>query len=136
MSGTAQAPRATGSFGRYGGDDQRADRTLKRVGLVLGVLAVLAVLGGGIWYLVQAKVSGEVEAFQVVNAHEIQAHLAVDKRSGTAGTCTLSAVATDQSEVGRVTVDIPAKGGSYDTVVTIRTTAEATTAELVSCSGK
>jgi hypothetical protein len=146
MSATAEVPRPSnrstpadrpaGRYGRGPRSDAAADRTLKRIGLVLGVLAVCALIAGGAYYLLGAKVSGEVDAFQVTGDHAVQVHLGVDKSSGAAGTCTLDALATDQSEVGRITVPVPAKGNSYDAIVTIRTVQRATAAQLISCSGK
>jgi hypothetical protein len=122
--------------GRYGGgrDDARADRRLRRIGLVCGVLFTALVIGLGAYYILQTKLSGEVISYQVVNDHLVQVHLAVDKDSGASGTCTLRSLGAGQAEVGRVTVPVPAKGHSYDTIVTIRTTARGEDAEVVSCS--
>ncbi|WP_037573394.1 DUF4307 domain-containing protein [Phaeacidiphilus oryzae] len=143
MSATARVPGPSNPAGRpagrYGGGprgDATADRKLKRIGLVLGILAVCGLVALAVSYLQGAKVSGEVVAFQVTGDHAVQVHLGVDKSSGSAGTCTLSALDTDQAEVGRITVPIPAKGDSYDSIVTIRTIHRATAAQLVSCSGK
>jgi hypothetical protein len=134
MSSTAQVP--VPPAGRYGNadDDARADRRLRRLGMVFGVLFVALVAGLGAFYILQTKLDGQVIAFQVTSDHAVQVHLSVDKDSGDAGSCTLRSLATDQSVVGQVTVPVPAQGSSYDTLVTIRTTARATTAEVVSCS--
>jgi hypothetical protein len=47
--------------------------------------------------------------------------------------CTLRSQATDQSEVGRRDVTVSKHGTTVDTVVTIRTTARGTPAELLGC---
>ena len=134
MTSTAQVPvPPAGRYGR-GGDGARTDRRLRRIGLVCGVLFAALVIGLGAYYILQTKLSGEVVSYQVVSDHAVQVHLAVDKDSGASGTCTLRSLGSDQAEVGRVSVPVPAAGSSYDTILTIRTTARAADAELVSCS--
>jgi hypothetical protein len=122
--------------GRYGGrSDAQADRTLKRVGAVLGVLVIglVAWLGGS--YLLKAtRLNGTVPEFQVVSDSEVQAQLSVTKSSGTAGSCTIRSQAADGSVVGQLDVPVPADGTSFVKVVTIRTTARGTTAELLGCT--
>jgi hypothetical protein len=122
--------------GRYGGhSDQEADRRLKRAGIVLGVLVLglVAWLGGS--YLMQAsKLSGTVPEFQVVSDSAVQAQLSVTKSSGTGGTCTIRSQAADGSVVGQLDVPVPTAGSSFVQVVTIRTTARGTTAELMGCT--
>jgi hypothetical protein len=121
--------------GRYGSgrSDAQADRTLKRVGVVLAAIAVV-LLG---WYgwakIAGTQVSGEVIAFQVVSDQAVQVHLEVRKDAGVTGVCTLRSVAEDGTEVGRRDVRLTQHTGRIDTVVTIRTTARGTSAELVGC---
>jgi hypothetical protein len=121
--------------GRYGrASDQQADRTLKIVGGVLG--AVLLVLVGwfGYSYIAGQKVNGQVTAFKVVSDDAVQVSLEVTKGKDATGVCTLQAVAQDHSEVGRMNVTFDQRSGDVVRVVTIRTTARATTAQLVSCT--
>ncbi|GAA1974777.1 DUF4307 domain-containing protein [Kitasatospora viridis] len=122
--------------GRYGGrSDQEADRRLKVVGAVLAVvvLALIAWLGGD-YLLRESKLNGSVPVFQVVSDSEVQAQLSVSKDSGTGGTCTIRTEAADHSVVGQLDVPVPKAGSSYNQMVTIRTTARGTTAELLGCT--
>ncbi|TQF03658.1 DUF4307 domain-containing protein [Kitasatospora acidiphila] len=122
--------------GRYGGrSDQEADRRLKVIGAVLGVLvlALIAWLGGS-YLMRESKLSGAVAEFQVVSDSEVQAQLSVTKSSGTGGTCTIRSEAADHSVVGQLDVPVPTSGSSFIQVVTIRTTARGTTAELLGCT--
>ncbi|MEZ0091206.1 DUF4307 domain-containing protein [Streptacidiphilus sp. EB129] len=129
MSTTAQ-----GVAGRYGTDPARSDRRWKRAYWVFAGLFVLVVAAVGTSYVLQSQVSGEIVAFQVVSASEVQIHLQVDKSGGKAASCTVRSRDTDGNEVGRLTVPVPASGSEYDTVVTLRTSARGTTGELVGCS--
>ncbi|MFG2330298.1 DUF4307 domain-containing protein [Streptomyces sp. NPDC048604] len=121
--------------GRYGRSaDERADGRLKIAGLVLGVLFT-GLLGWFGWhYVVDAKLSAEVIKFEVVGDREVQMHLEVRKDAGAAGTCTLRSRSEDGAEVGRKDVRFEGPRTRIDEVVSIRTTARATSAELVGCT--
>lgn len=122
--------------GRYGRSaDREADRRLKVVGAVCGVLGlgVVAWLGGS-YLLRETAINGSVPTFQVVSDSEVQLHLAVSKGDGTAGTCTVRSQGSDGSVVGLADFPVPAAGSSYDAVVSLRTTARGTTAELLGCT--
>ncbi|MFJ8664801.1 DUF4307 domain-containing protein [Streptomyces sp. NPDC093600] len=123
--------------GRYGRSaDERADRTLKVAGAVLGVL-FLGLLGWFGWYYVaDNKISAEMIKFDVVSDSEVQVHLEVRKDTGVQGVCTLRSRAEDGAEVGRKDVRVEEAGDRIDRVWTIRTTARATSAELVGCSAR
>jgi hypothetical protein len=114
--------------GRYGrSSDERADHKLRIAGAVLGAL-LLALIGYfASHYVVQNKISAEVITFDSQKA-AVQVHLEVRKDSGTSGYCTIRSQAADGSEVGRADFRF---GG--DKVVTLRTTAPGTTAELLGC---
>ncbi|UYQ64093.1 DUF4307 domain-containing protein [Streptomyces peucetius] len=122
--------------GRYGRSaDERADRTLRSVGAVLGA-GMLAVVGWfGYDYVAGTEISAEVIKFDVTEgADEVQVHLEVRKDEQATGSCTLRALAEDGGEVGRLDVRIGHAGESrLDEVVTIRTTRQATAAELMGC---
>jgi hypothetical protein len=122
-----------GRYGRGSDADARADRTLKRVGAVLGTLALLLVGWYGWAKITGTQVSGEVIKFQVVSDSAVQAHIEVLKDSGTTVVCTLRSVSEDGVEVGRRDVRLTAHKSQIDTVITIRTTARGTSAELVGC---
>ena len=121
--------------GRYGrSSDERADRKLKIVGSVLGV-GLLALVGWfGYDYVAGQSVSGELIKFKRVSASEVEVHLEVRKDADAAGTCTLRSRAEDGAEVGRKDVRFEGSEKRIDRVVTVRTTAEATSAELVGCT--
>ncbi|RSS38796.1 DUF4307 domain-containing protein [Streptomyces sp. WAC08241] len=121
--------------GRYGRSaDERADRKLKIVGSVLGVL-FLAVLGWfGWYYVVDSRISAELIKFDVVSASEVQVHLEVRKDEGSEGVCTLRSRSEDGTEVARKDVRIDDPAARVDQVFSLRTTARATSAELIGCT--
>ncbi|MFJ4869128.1 DUF4307 domain-containing protein [Streptomyces sp. NPDC088757] len=121
--------------GRYGRSaDERADRKLRIVGSVLGVL-FLAVLGWfGWYYVVDSRISAELIKFDVVSASEVQVHLEVRKDEGTEGVCTLRSRSEDGTEVARKDVRIDDPAARVDQVFSLRTTARATSAELIGCT--
>ncbi|MGW3498799.1 DUF4307 domain-containing protein [Streptomyces sp. NPDC001020] len=119
--------------GRYGRSaDARADRTLKIVGSVLGV-ALLALVGWFAYHYVgQSKISAEVITFET-SPNVVKAHLEVRKDAGTSGYCTLRSQAANGAEVGRADFRFDGHTSRIDKVVTLRTTAPGTTAELLGC---
>jgi hypothetical protein len=120
--------------GRYGRrDDAAADRTLRITAIVLGGLLVVGLVLAGWWYSTRDSVNGDVITFKVVSDSEVRAELQVYKGADQSAVCTLRSQAADQSEVGRRNVTVSKHGTTVDTVVTIRTTARGTTAELVGC---
>ncbi|MGW0120079.1 DUF4307 domain-containing protein [Streptomyces sp. NPDC003327] len=123
--------------GRYGRSaDERADRTLKVTGAVLGVL-FLALMGWFGWhYVVASKISGEMIKFDVVSDSQVQVHLEIRKDEGVLGVCTLRSRAEDGTEVARKDVRIDDPAGRVDSLFTLRTTARATSAELVGCTAR
>ncbi len=135
MSPTTTAPAGLPE-GRYGGrSDREADRTLKIAGAVCAVLLLgLTAWLGGSYLLRETKLNGTVPTFQVVSDSQVQAQLSVTKSSGTGGVCTIRSQSPDGSVVGQLDVSVPAAGSSFTQVVTIRTTARGTTAELLGCT--
>ncbi|AQS67841.1 DUF4307 domain-containing protein [Streptomyces pactum] len=118
---------------RYGrSSDERADRTLKVVGAVLGAV-LLAVIGWfGYHYVGQNKISGELIGFELAE-DSVQVHLEVRKDAGVAGYCTVRSQAEDGDEVGRADFRFDGDETRIDQVVTLRTKAAGTTAELLGC---
>ncbi|MFG2682975.1 DUF4307 domain-containing protein [Streptomyces sp. NPDC048392] len=119
--------------GRYGrSSDERADRTLKVVGAVLGAL-LLALIGWfGYHYVGQNKISGQVIGFELAE-DSVQVHLEVRKDAGVAGYCTVRSQAEDGDEVGRADFRFDGNDTRIDKVVTLRTKAAGTSAELLGC---
>ncbi|MET7290018.1 DUF4307 domain-containing protein [Streptomyces sp. NPDC005573] len=128
--GTASARLPEGRYGRV--SDERADHRLKVIGAVLGA-AVLALLGFFAYhYVARNEISAQVIAFQA--GHDrVQVHLEVHKDSGKSGYCTLRSQSADGAEVGRADFRFTGAATRIDKVVTLRTTAKGTTAELLGC---
>jgi len=121
--------------GRYGRrPEASADRRLRVAAAVLGGLALVGTALGGWWYVSGNSVGGDVISFTVVSDSEVRAELQVYKDAGQTAVCTLRSQGADQAEVGRRDVTVRAHGSTVDTVVTLRTTARGTTAELIGCS--
>ncbi|MFF8374785.1 DUF4307 domain-containing protein [Streptomyces sp. NPDC015661] len=123
--------------GRYGRSaDERADRKLMITGAVLGVL-FLGVMGWFGWhYVVDSKISAEVIKFDVVSEAEVQVHLEIRKDKDVEGVCTLRSRSEDGAEVARKDVRIADAATRVDRVFSIRTTARATSAELIGCTAR
>ncbi|MGW2045277.1 DUF4307 domain-containing protein [Streptomyces sp. NPDC001858] len=120
--------------GRYGHtSDERADHKLRIAGAVLGAL-LLAVVGYFAYHYVgQNKISAELIAFDVTSDNAVQVHLEVRKDSGANGYCTVRSQAENGTEVGRADFRFSGSDTRIDRVVTLRTTAKGTTAELLGC---
>ncbi|MFE6552452.1 DUF4307 domain-containing protein [Streptomyces sp. NPDC057746] len=119
--------------GRYGRSaDERADRTLKIVGSVLGVVLLLVVGLFAYHYVFQNKISGEVITFQT-SQDAVEVHLEVRKDADATGYCTLRSQSADGTEVGRADFRFDGHGTRIDKVVTLRTTSRGSTAELLGC---
>ncbi|MFJ3495617.1 DUF4307 domain-containing protein [Streptomyces sp. NPDC086091] len=119
--------------GRYGrSSDERADRTLKVLGAVLGAVFLLVIGYFGYYYIVQNKFSGELISFKTTES-AVQVHLEIRKDAGAAGYCTVRSQSEDGAEVGRADFRFSGPDTRIDEVVTLRTTARGTTAELVGC---
>ncbi|MFD4611312.1 MULTISPECIES: DUF4307 domain-containing protein [unclassified Streptomyces] len=120
--------------GRYGRSaNERADHKLKVTGAVLGA-ALLALIGYFAYHYVgQNKISAQVVAFQASD-DAVRVHLEVHKDAGARGYCTLRSQAADGSEVGRADFRFDEHASQIDKVLTLRTTARGTTAELLGCN--
>ncbi|WP_133912697.1 DUF4307 domain-containing protein [Streptomyces sp. NBC_00582] len=120
--------------GRYGrASDERADRTLKIVGAVLGGVLLVIVGFFAYHYVGQNKISAEVITFKATSDDAVEVHLEVRKDAGASGYCTVRSQADDGTEVGRADFRFSGSDTRIDKVVTLRTTAKGTTAELLGC---
>ncbi|MCX4905825.1 DUF4307 domain-containing protein [Streptomyces sp. NBC_00878] len=119
--------------GRYGRSaDERADRKLRIIGAVLGA-ALLALVGYFAYYYVGGnKISAEIITYDLSDA-SVKVHLEVRKDAGATGYCTIRSQAEDGTEVGRADFRFDQDATRIDKVVTLRTTAPGTTAELLGC---
>ncbi|MGW6919622.1 DUF4307 domain-containing protein [Kitasatospora sp. NPDC054939] len=126
-------PLPEGRYGRRG--DREADRRLRIAGAVCGVLA-LALLAwiGGSYLIRETAINGSVQSFEAVSDSEVKLHLVVSKAGGTAGSCTVRSQSEDGAVVGMADFAVPAAGDDYDAVVSLRTTARGTTAQLLGCT--
>jgi len=119
--------------GRYGrSSDERADHKLRIAGAVLGTLLLVLIGYFAYHYVGQNKISGEVIAFDA-KPSAVEVHLEVRKDSGASGYCTVRSQSADGAEVGRADFRFDGDATRIDKVVTLRTTAPGTTAELLGC---
>ena len=122
--------------GRYGSDadaEARTDRRLRTTGAVLGAGLLAFVVWAGISYVGGQQVTGELTGFTVVSDTEVEATVQVRKPRGTAGICTVRSQAVDGLEVGRADFRFEEDSDLVHRAVTLRTTARATSAELLGC---
>ncbi|MGW3207323.1 DUF4307 domain-containing protein [Streptomyces sp. NPDC001135] len=127
---TASARLPEGRYGRS--SDERADHKLKVAGAALGAVLLALVGYFAYHYVVQAGISAQVIAFDATD-NAVKVHLEVHKDSGTSGYCTLRSQSADGAEVGRADFRFTGSATRIDRVVTLRTTAKGTTAELLGC---
>ncbi|KUN85805.1 hypothetical protein AQJ66_12680 [Streptomyces bungoensis] len=128
--GTASTRLPEGRYGRS--SDERADRKLKIAGTVLGAVLLALVGYFAYHYVAQNEISAQVITFQASD-DAVRVHLEVHKDSGVSGYCTLRSQSADGAEVGRADFRFTGPASSIDKVVTLRTTAKGTTAELLGC---
>ncbi|MGW2178936.1 DUF4307 domain-containing protein [Streptomyces sp. NPDC001732] len=120
---------------RYGRSaDQRADRKLRIIGSVLGVV-LLGVVGWiGYGYVTGQGISAEVIKRKVVSDERVDVHLEIRKDKDAKGYCTLRAQHEDGSDVARKDFRFDESTDRIDRVVSLRTTARATSVELLGCT--
>ncbi|MFD7711571.1 DUF4307 domain-containing protein [Streptomyces sp. NPDC059785] len=121
------------SESRYGRSaDERADRKLKAVGAVLAVGLALLVGWFAYYYVAGNEISGEVITFSA-SEDSVSVHLEVRKDTDASGYCTVRSQSADGQEVGRADFRFAQHSSRIDKVVTLRTTARGSTAELLGC---
>ncbi|MBQ1092876.1 DUF4307 domain-containing protein [Streptomyces sp. B93] len=119
--------------GRYGrSSDERANRTLKVVGAVLGAVLVAVIGYFAYHYIGGNRVSGQVISFDLAD-DAVKVRLQIEKDADVSGYCTVRSQAEDGAEVGRADFRFGGDATTVTQVVTLRTTAPGSTAELVGC---
>ncbi|MEU7424150.1 DUF4307 domain-containing protein [Streptomyces sp. NPDC048362] len=119
--------------GRYGrSSDERADHRLRIAAVVLGTLLLALVGYFAYHYVAQNEISAQVVTFRASD-DAVKVHLEVHKDAGTDGYCTLRSQGESGAEVGRADFRFTGSATRIDRVVTLRTTARGTTAELLGC---
>ncbi|MEU6063267.1 MULTISPECIES: DUF4307 domain-containing protein [Streptomyces] len=119
--------------GRYGrSSDERSDRRLKITGIALGAVLLALVGYFAYHYVAKNEISAQVIAFKASDS-AVEVHLEVHKDAGVDGYCTLRSQSADGTEVGRADFRFTGSATRIDKVVTLRTTARGTTAELLGC---
>jgi hypothetical protein len=107
----------------------------------LGIAAIAVIVAGLLAWLVWAAlaqsrstIGGVVQSYDVRSPHQIVVTLQVSRGSGDAVTCTVTALASDHTEVGRRAVRDPAgQSGTRAFRVAVKTEREATTATVAGC---
>ncbi|WP_275559943.1 DUF4307 domain-containing protein [Streptomyces sp. 5-6(2022)] len=121
--------------GRYGRSaDARADRTLKIVGAVLGAGLLALIAWFGYDYIAGQDVSGRLTGFKVVADDAVEVRLEITKDKDATGVCTVRTLDEYHDEVGRKDFTFGQRQEDMVKVVTVRTTARATSAELINCA--
>jgi hypothetical protein len=129
-TGSADADAMAARYGRPSG-------ARRRVGYAAIALGVAALLIWVVWAAMgQAShdVGGLVESFEVRSPHEVSVTVQITRSSTDAVHCTITAIATDHSEVGQRVVRLPAgSSGTRTITILVRTEREATAADVVDC---
>jgi hypothetical protein len=101
---------------------------------VVGVLAVAWLAWAG-WSQSTPDVESNLESFEVVDSHSVEATVVVDIRSeGVTANCLARAVGTDHSVVGERNFEVTGDTGASRRDVTLRTERRATSVELIGCT--
>ncbi|MFF0382591.1 DUF4307 domain-containing protein [Streptomyces sp. NPDC004286] len=128
--GTASTRLPEGRYGRS--SDERADHRLKILGAVLGAALLVLVGYFAYHYVARNEISAQVITFQATD-DSVRVHLEVHRDADVNGYCTLRSQSADGAEVGRADFRFTGPDTRVDKVVTLRTTAKGSTAELLGC---
>ena len=120
--------------GRYGGPTPRRRRAVIVASGVVGVLA-LAWLAWAGWSESTPDVESNLQSFEVVDSHSVEATVVVDIRAeDVTANCLVRAVGTDHSVVGERNFEVTGNSGASRHDVTLRTERRATSVELIGCT--
>ena len=120
--------------GRYGGQSPRRRRAVIIASGVVGVLA-LAWLAWAGWSQGTPDVQSNLQSFDVVDRHRVEAAVIVDVRSeDVTANCLVRAFGEDHTVVGELNFEVVGDSGVSRHDVTVRTERAATSVELVGCT--
>jgi hypothetical protein len=120
--------------GRYGGPSPRRRRAVIIASGVVGVLA-LAWLAWAGWSQSTPDVQSNLQSFEVLDNHGVEATVLVDTRSeDVTANCLVRAVGTDHSVVGELNFEVSGHSGASRHDVNLRTERMATSVELIGCT--
>ena len=120
--------------GRYGGQSPRRRRAVIIASGVVGVLAIAWLAWAG-WSQSTPDVQSNLQSFDVVDRHQAEATVIVDRRSkDVTANCLVRAFGADHSVVGELNFEVTGASGASRQDVTLRTEREATSVELVGCT--
>ena len=120
--------------GRYGAQTPRRRRAVILASGVVGMLA-LAWLAWAGWSQSTPDVESNLQSFEVVDSHSVEATVVVDIRSeGVTANCLVRAVGTDHSVVGERNFEVTGDSGASRHDVTLRTERRATSVEMIGCT--
>ncbi|MCL1869634.1 MAG: DUF4307 domain-containing protein [Promicromonosporaceae bacterium] len=132
MSAVVPPSPPTDRYGRSGGGLTRGRK------IAIAVALVLAVAFAGWLALAQfmaSPVQADVVSFRVTSAEEIQIDFQVSMSPGTKAVCTVTALASDFSEVGTKQVPVgPARTDTARYTVTLRTSQKADSGVIDGCT--
>ena len=123
--------------GRYGDQSPRRRRAVIIASGVVGVLAIAWLAWAG-WSQSTPDVQSNLQSFDVVDRHQAEATVIVDRRSkDVTANCLVRASGADHSVVGELNFEVAGgSGGASRHDVTLRTEREATSVELVGCTSE
>ena len=120
--------------GRYGGQTPRRRRAVILASGVVGVLALGWLAWAG-WSQSTPDVESNLQSFEVVDSHSVEATVVVDIRSeGVTANCLVRAVGNDHSVVGERNFEVTGDSGASRHDVTVRTERRATSVEMIGCT--
>ena len=119
---------------RYGTDSPGRRRLVVGLSGVLGIVA-LGWLAWAVWFQSNPDVQSSLRTFDVVDAHQVTASVAVRTADEKVeASCLVRATGRDHSVVGELNFRVSGVKGTVHRDVTLRTEREATTVEMVGCT--
>ncbi len=131
--GDAESDNATSLASRYGRRAPGGVPTAK----ILGAVVVAALLAWAVWAAIGQSGNGVgavVRSYQVKSPHVVSVTVDITRATTDRVRCTVTAIATDHTQVGQRVVTMPAgASGTRSVTVAVRTEREATAADVGGC---